>query len=471
MTFRPRGRPGKGRPGVSAGTASTASPQVGLFLFAGFDMQLAPSGTTSTEQPDPGAAIPSTVSPTVAPAAAPRSPEEAAQQAGLLNGEGAPTGDELGALHGALRLPIHVNARGLSLGVLATVAFVFGLQWAKNFFVPLLLGIFIAYTLSPVVRWLERWHVKRAIGATLVTAAILAGMALTFQRVQGEFFNIIDELPALTHKVTKLITEAADGQPSTIQQVQAAAAEIEQAAANAGSDGRRAVPQRRPAPSSAPGASNFRVMDWLLAGSVGLASFLSQATMVIFLVFFLLLAGDTFKRKLVKLTGPSLTRKKVTVHILEDINTSIQSYMFMLLVTNSLLALLMWGALRMIGLENAGAWAIFAGVVHVMPYFGPLLITSATGLVAFLQFESLRMVILVAGASLAIATLVGMVVTTWMTGKIAKMNPAAVFVSLLFWGWLWGMWGLLLGVPMVVVVKVVAERVEGMEVVAELLGE
>jgi predicted PurR-regulated permease PerM len=193
--------------------------------------------------------------------------------------------------------------------------------------------------------------------------------------------------------------------------------------------------------------------------------------MVVFLVFFLLLAGDTFKRKLVKLTGPSLTQKKVTVHILEDINTSIQNYMFMLLVTNVLLALLMWAALRAIGLENAGAWAIFAGVAHIMPYFGPLLITSVTGLVAFLQFESLRMVILVAGASLALATLVGMVVTTWMTGKIAKMNPAAVFVSLLFWGWLWGMWGLLLGVPVVVVIKVVAERVEGMEVIAELLGE
>jgi predicted PurR-regulated permease PerM len=339
--------------------------------------------------------------------------------------------------------------------------------------VPLLLGIFIAYTLSPVVRWLERWHIKRAIGATLVSAAILAGMALTIQRVQGEFFNIIDELPSLTHKVTKLIMEASDGQPSTIQQVQAAAAEIEQAAANAsGADAKRAVQARRAAaPANVPGGSNFRVMDWLLAGSVGLASFISQATMVVFLVFFLLLAGDTFKRKLVKLTGPSLTRKKVTVHILEDINTSIQNYMFMLLVTNSLLALLMWGVLRMVGLENAGAWAIFAGVAHVMPYFGPLLITLATGLVAFLQFESLRMVILVAGASLAIATLVGMVVTTWMTGKIAKMNPAAVFVSLLFWGWLWGMWGLLLGVPVVVVVKVVAERVEGMEVVAELLGE
>jgi predicted PurR-regulated permease PerM len=368
------------------------------------------------------------------------------------------------------RLPIHVNARGLSLGILATVAFVFALQWAQKFLVPLLLGIFIAYTLSPVVLWLERHHVKRAIGATLVTAAILAGIGLTLQRVQGEFFNIIDELPSLTHKVTRLITDASDGQPSTIQQMQRAAAEIEQATANVGADARRALQKQRAAMPPA-GSSSFKVMDWVLAGSLSLAAFVSEATMVVFLVFFLLLAGDTFKRKLVKLTGPSLTRKKVTVHILEDINTSIQNYMFMLLVTNTLLALLMWAALRAIGLENAGAWAVFAGLAHIMPYFGPLLITSATGLVAFLQFESLRMVILVAGASLGIATLVGMVVTTWMTGKIAKMNPAAVFVSLLFWGWLWGMWGLLLGVPVVVVIKVVAERVEGMEVVAELLGE
>jgi predicted PurR-regulated permease PerM len=384
--------------------------------------------------------------------------------------EGVPALDHDELAPGSVRLPVYVNARGVSLGIIATVAFVFALQWAQKFLVPLLLGIFIAYTLSPIVSWLERHYIRRSIGATLVTGLILAAMALTMQRVQGEFFNIVDELPAVTHKVTRLLTDASDGQPSTIQQMQAAAAELEQAAANVGNNARRTLQRRTPLPPNA-GSPSFRVMDWILAGSVSLATFVSQATMVVFLVFFLLLAGDTFKRKLVKLTGPSLTRKKVTVHILEDINTSIQNYMFMLLVTNTLLALLMWAVLRAIGLENAGAWAIFAGLAHIMPYFGPLLITAATGLVAFLQFESLRMVILVAGASLGIATLVGMVVTTWMTGKIAKMNAAAVFVSLLFWGWLWGMWGLLLGVPVVVVLKVVAERVEGMEVVAELLGE
>jgi predicted PurR-regulated permease PerM len=381
-------------------------------------------------------------------------------------------GDEL-TLHAAgLRLPVHVNARGLSLGILATIACIFALQWAQKFFVPLLLGIFIAYTLNPVVRWLERWHVKRVIGATLVTVLIMGALAGTIYRLQDEFFNIIDELPTLTHKVTRILTSSS-GERSTIQQVQQAAAEIERAASSAtGGEERRAIQKRTQHVPPAPTAgSNIRVMDWVLAGSVGLATFLSQATMVVFLVFFLLLAGDTFKRKLVKLTGPSLTRKKVTVHILDDMNNAIQAYMFMLLVTNVLLALLTWAALRAIGLENAGAWAAFAGVAHVVPYFGPLLITIATGAVAFFQFESLRMVILVAGSSLGIATLVGMVVTTWMTGKIAKMNPAAVFVSLLFWGWLWGMWGLLLGVPVVVVLKVVAERVEGMEVVAELLGE
>jgi predicted PurR-regulated permease PerM len=422
-------------------------------------MQLAKPSPVPAEAPD---ATASAASPEAAAALASH-PDAAELAAG-----GDAEADELALQAGSLRLPIHVNARGLSLGILATVAFVFALQAAQKFLVPLLLGIFIAYTLSPVVAWLERHHVKRAIGATLVTIVILGGIGLTLQRVQGQFFNIIDELPTLTHKVTKMIADASDGQPSTIQQVQRAAAELEQATANVGADAKRALQKRTPPPA---GASSFRIMDWLLAGSLSLAAFVSEATMVVFLVFFLLLAGDTFKRKLVKLTGPSLTRKKVTVHILEDINTSIQNYMFMLLVTNTLLALLMWATLRAIGLENAGAWAVFAGLAHIMPYFGPLLITTATGLVAFLQFESLRMVILVAGASLAIATLVGMVVTTWMTGKIAKMNPAAVFVSLLFWGWLWGMWGLLLGVPVVVVIKVVAERVEGMEVVAELLGE
>ncbi|HAT33689.1 MAG TPA: AI-2E family transporter [Janthinobacterium sp.] len=364
-----------------------------------------------------------------------------------------------------LRLPLHVNARGLALGVIATVSFVFALQWAQKFLIPLVFGIFLAYTLNPLVACLQRLKLPRALAVSMVMAMLVGGSVYVISTVQSEFETIVAELPASAHKLTRLIGTNLGGQPGALQQMQAVATELEQA--TAGAIVRHAA--RRSAPAE--NQPNIKVMDWVWAGSMGLLGALSQATMVLFLVFFMLLSGDTFKRKLVKLTGPSLTRKKITVHILEDINTSIQNYMFMLLVTNCLLALLMWIALRLIGLENAGAWAIVAGLVHIMPYFGPLLITGVTALVSFLQFESLQMVFLVTGTSLAIATIVGTFVTTWMTGKIARMNPAAVFVSLLFWGWLWGVWGLLLGVPVIVIVKVVAERVQGMEIVAELLGE
>jgi len=379
----------------------------------------------------------------------------------------APGPDATAAARELPRIPLHVNARGLALGVIATVAFVWALQWSRNFLVPLLLGILITYTLSPVVCWLERRRIPRVLGVTLVTAAILCGSVLTIDKVQGEFQSIVDELPNAGHKLSRLLSERLHGGgPSALQRLQDVATELQQATSSA--QERRAA--RRAVAASTP-PDTIPVMDWVWAGSRGVMTFLSQSTMVIFLVFFLLLSGDTFKRKLVKLTGPSLSKKKITVHILEDINTSIQKYMLMLLSTNVMLALLMWVALRWIGLENAGAWAIVAGLLHLMPYFGPLLIMVATGIVAFLQFESVKMSLLVMGASLGIATVVGTVIATWMTGRFARMNPAAVFVSLLFWGWLWGVWGLLLGVPVIVIIKVVAERVEGMEVVAELLGE
>lgn len=127
---------------------------------------------------------------------------------------------------------------------------------------------------------------------------------------------------------------------------------------------------------------------------------IGQAAMVLFLTYFLLLSGDTYKRKLVRLTRPSLSNKKITVHIVDDINASIQRYMLMLLI----------------------------------------------------------------------ATIVGTFITTWLTGRIARMNTAAVFVSLLFWTWLWGVWAMLLSMPIMMLIKVVAQHVEQLELVAELLG-
>ncbi|WP_224796711.1 AI-2E family transporter [Pandoraea sputorum] len=111
-------------------------------------------------------------------------------------------------------------------------------------------------------------------------------------------------------------------------------------------------------------------------------------------------------------------KKKITLRILDDINDSIQKYMLMLLVTNLLVGGLTWVAFRLIGLDNAGAWALAAGLLHVVPYVGPGVTAAVTGMAAYLQFQSFSMALLASGASLAIAAFAGTVMSTWITGKI-----------------------------------------------------
>jgi predicted PurR-regulated permease PerM len=372
---------------------------------------------------------------------------------------------EKSATASGLPVRVHVDARGTALALIATLAIVFALQWAQKFFIPVIFAIFISYTLTPVVAVLEKFRLPRLVAATMVMLILMCGMFLVGNTLRGEFTSIIESLPDTTHRLSRALGKIRNEQSGTIQQMQTAAAEI----TNATNQATGMKPQSTKPPAAE--ESSLRFSELLWAGSLGAAAFVGQATVVLFLVYFLLLSGDKFKRKLVKLTGPSISNKKITVQILDAMNESIQKYMSMLLVTNILLALMMWAGLRWVGLENAGAWAVASGLLHIIPYFGPLLIMAATGLVAFMQFESLSSAFLVAGLSLAIATVVGTFVTTWMTGRIAKMNAAAVFIALLFWGWLWGVWGLLLGIPIVVVIKVIAEHVDGMQTVAELLGE
>lgn len=361
-----------------------------------------------------------------------------------------------------------VAGRDMALFVLAAVALVFALKWGQSFFVSLLFGILFAYALNRLVAWLELIRIPRAAGTSLVMAGVVCALALGAQSLGGQIQTILDQVPEAASKLSVGIARLRQGESSTMQKMQAAASEIEKATGEA--TGLVVPPKQRQARVviDAPG---FRLGNFLWANSLGAAALVGQAGMVFCLTFFLLLSGDTYKRKLVRLAGPTLSKRKITVRMLDDINDSIQRYMFMLLVTNLLVALLTWIVLSWLGLENAGAWAVAAGLLHLIPYLGPLVTAVAIGMAAFMQFDTLAMMFLVGGASLAIATLIGHFVTTWMTGRIARMNTAAVFVSLLFWAWLWGIWGMLLSIPLIVIVKVAAQHLEQFATVAELLGD
>ncbi len=361
-----------------------------------------------------------------------------------------------------------VDARGMALGILATVAVVFALDWGQKLLVPLLLGVILAYTLNPLVNALERLRFPRVLGTALVIAAVVCALVLGTYSLRGQMQTLVAQLPVAASKLSATLTNIRDKPGGNMQKMQSAVGEMEKATTQTAS-----VPTdpRRPPAHVVVDAPGFRLGDFMWANSMGAVGLFGQAAMVIFLVFFLLVGGDTFKRKLVRLTGPTLSKRKITITMLDEINESIQKYMFMLLATNLLLGLVIWVAFRWIGLENAGAWAVTAGLLHIIPYLGPALVTAGVGMAAFMQFDSLSMVLVVAGASLAISTLVGTFVTTWMTGKILRMNAAAVFISLLFWGWLWGVWGMLLGIPIIVILMVVSQHLEQLQPMAELLGE
>ena len=361
-----------------------------------------------------------------------------------------------------------IQVRNVALLIISTLAVIFALDWAQSFIVTILLGGLLAYALNPLVIRLESIKVHRIVGSTLIIIALMAGIIFLGYALRGQVQSIISTLPEAAVKLTSAFAVKRGDPLTNMQKVQIAANQVETAANSVENNIKNKKPPVMRVVLEEP---KFKIGDFLWRSSLGVFGFIGEAITMIFLAYFFLLSGDSFKRKLVKITGPSLTQKKITVNILIDINSSIQSYMFMLLITNVIVGAISWVVFRTLGLENSGAWAVAAGFMHVVPYIGPLATAAATGMAAYMQFNSILMALLVSGASISIATIVGVFITTWMTGRIAKMNSAAVFIALIFFSWLWGLWGMLLGIPVIVILKVICEHIEHLQPIAELLGE
>lgn len=364
-------------------------------------------------------------------------------------------------------LHMPVDVRSAALAVLAALAVVFALHWAKTVFVPLMLSLLLTYALAPLVDWLERWKISRWIGAAVILVGLGGGVGWTGYSLSGSAAELLDTLPVATQKLRAAMRSGRSTDPSALDTVQKAAAQLEQAAEEnsakvAARKGVARVVIERPA---------FNVRDYLWSGTVGLIAAIGQLTLVAFLTFFALGSGDTFRRKLVKITGPSLQKKRITVHVLDDITRHIERYLLVQILTSAVVGLATGLAFWALGVDNAAVWGIVAGVTNLIPYIGSVIVMTAAGLVAFLQFNSIQMALAVGGVSLLIHTLVGNLLVPWLTSRTSRMNPVAVFVGVIFWGWLWGIWGLLLGIPIMMVVKAICDRVEDLQPIGELLGD
>jgi predicted PurR-regulated permease PerM len=364
-------------------------------------------------------------------------------------------------------LHMPVDVRSASLVVLAVLACVFTLRWASAVFVPLMLSLILVYALTPVVNAMVRMHVPRWLAATVLLLGLGGGLGWTGYSLSDSAGQLIDSLPVAAQKLRAAL-RAKTAKAGPLDNVQEAAAQLERATQD----------NAAPAPAPRRGVQRviverppFNVRDYVWTGTVGVLGAASQLTLVAFLTFFALCAGDTFRRKLVKMTGPSLQKKRITVHVLDDITGHIQRYLLVQILSSVVVGLATGFAFWAIGLQNAAVWGILAGVTNLIPYVGSVIMLAAAGLVAFLQFSSIEMALLIGGSSLLIHTLVGNLLVPWLTSRTSRMNPVAVFVGVIFWGWLWGVWGLLLGIPIMMVVKAVCDRVEDLQPIGELLGD
>jgi predicted PurR-regulated permease PerM len=173
----------------------------------------------------------------------------------------------------------------------------------------------------------------------------------------------------------------------------------------------------------------------------------------------------------VKIAGPHLWQKRLTVQILDEINIQISSFIRVQVQTSALVAAATMIALWYFGIRQYIIWGLLAGIFNSIPYLGPILVTGGLGVVAFLQFDDLRKTIVVCAVAFAITSLEGFLLTPALMGRAARMNPVAIFVGLLFWSWVWGIWGAVLAVPMLMMIKAVCDHIEDLQPLGELLGE
>lgn len=394
---------------------------------------------------------------TVQPAQDPLTPTPGAK------GEPAPTVADL------------VEGHGIALTFLASIALVFVLQWSQPVLIPVVIGVLLAYALEPFVSVLARARVPRSIGAGIVLVLFVAALGLSIYSLSGQALQIVRQVPEAAQRIRERV-RAGDNTPTALGEVQKAATELQRTAEVASEQ-----PQAKPDPREPRGAAPvqrvqivepaFDARSYLYWGGLNLMAAAGQLAVILFLVYFFLVTGDLYKRKFVKIAGPALWQKKLTVQILDEINSQISSFIRVQLLTSLIVAIATTLVLWLLGVNQFIIWGLLAGIFNSIPYLGPILVSGGLAVIAFMQFDDIGQSLTVAGAAFVITSLEGFLLTPALMSRAARMNPVAIFVGLLFFGWIWGVWGAVLAVPMLMMLKAVCDHIEDLQPLGELLGE
>jgi predicted PurR-regulated permease PerM len=339
------------------------------------------------------------------------------------------------------------------LVLLGTIAFLF---FARPVVLPIVLACVAGMTLKPLIRWLSCCHIPPALSAAVVLCLLVSGVAVGFFQLGRPALTRMNEAP---QHMTELRQRVLKAFPRLARFSQAAAA-----VNNLGATEEEKKEEQKKAPTvevkDSRGTGSF--LNWtgtLLAG-IG-------ETLV--LLYMLLASGDLFLQKLVHVM-PTFRDKKRAVEISHEIQQNISNYLFSVSLINIGLGMVVSGGLYFMGVPNAAMWGMLVALLNFVPYFGPVAGIILLAAVGFLTFDTLWQAALPPAWYLLLHALEANLITPVLLGRRFTLNPVVIFVSLIFWTWLWGVPGALLSVPILVSMKVVCDRVPAMSPVSELLS-
>jgi predicted PurR-regulated permease PerM len=345
-------------------------------------------------------------------------------------------------------------ASPIAMWILVALASLWFLRAARTVLTPIALAVLISYAVEPVVAWLERRHVNRVVASAVVLLLFVGGSAAGVYSVKDDAARLADTLPRAAERARGIVTS----------QLGSGAGALDKATAATGSrssdDGR----QTKPTGTSV-------VTSSLLERAVGaMLAFAGHLVIIVFLVFFLLISGHHVRNRLVEIMGPDAEDRKTTAAIIDEINAHIQRYLLVLLFTGAVVGVSTWLVLLWLGVQHAAMWGLLAGVLNSIPYFGPVIVSGGLFVVGLVEGGGLTQALQMSGATVIITSLEGWLLTPPLMGKVERMSSLAVFIGLLLWTWVWGAWGTVLAVPMLVIIKSTADHVPHLRPLGRLMA-
>ena len=341
------------------------------------------------------------------------------------------------------------DVRSIALTGLFILALFYTIYFMRSILLPIVLALLLSYLLRPIVRGLAKLKIPLAVSAAVILIGLLVLVGYGISALATPTVAWLQKAPAglaeLQHKLRPV--------KNSVAQVTQATSEIEKLATT-NAEAKAVEVKRHP------------ITETFVTRT---PEFIASAVFLVILLYFLLVYDQVFIAKLVKLL-PTLSDKKTAVGIAQDIESQVSRYLFTITAINACLGLAVGTAVGLLGLRNPLMWGVMVALLNFVPYLGALTGIICMTIGAALSFDSLGYALIFPAVYLAFGTLEGSFITPWIMGRSLTLNPVIILLSLTFWGWIWGIAGIILAVPILAAFKIFCAHIKPMEPLAEFLS-